>query len=129
MEKCEDYDASYPLVQRYVKRLRDQRYEEGTQELVWHPGEAQADFGEADFYDGSGEKKTGKYLCLRFPYNNAAYVQLFGGETAECVAQGLQDIFHRMEGVPTRIVFDNASGVVPVDREGSQLLFRVIADS
>jgi len=42
MEECEDYDASYPLVQRYVKRLRDQRYEEGTQELVWHPGEAQA---------------------------------------------------------------------------------------
>ncbi|OUM99202.1 MAG: hypothetical protein BAA02_07830 [Paenibacillaceae bacterium ZCTH02-B3] len=105
MEECEDYDASYPLVQRYVKRLRDQRYEEGTQELVWHPGEAQADFGEADFYDGSGEKKTNKYLCLSFPYSNAAYVQLFGGETAECVAQGLQDIFHRMGGVPTLIIF------------------------
>jgi hypothetical protein len=38
-------------------------------------------------------------------------MQLFGGETAECVAQGLQDIFQRMGGVPSRIVFDNASGV------------------
>jgi len=121
MEECEDYDASYPLVQRYVKRLRDQRYEEGTQELVWHPGEAQADFGEADFYDGSGEKKTNKYLCLSFPYSNAAYVQLFGGETAECVAQGLQDIFHRMGGVPTRIVFDNASGVGRRVRDNVQM--------
>jgi len=121
MEECEDYDASYPLVQRYVKRLRDQRYEEGTQELVWHPGEAQADFGEADFYDGSGEKKTGKYLCLSFPYSNAAYVQLFGGETAECVAQGLEDIFHRMGGVPTRIVFDNASGVGRRVRDNVQM--------
>jgi transposase len=113
VEECPDYDASYPLVQRYVKSLYEERrrYEEGTQELVWHPGEAQADFGEADFYDASGEKRMYKYLCVSFPYSNAAYMQLFGGETAECVAQGLQDIFRRMGGVPSRIVFDNASGV------------------
>ncbi|TDY37444.1 transposase [Alicyclobacillus sacchari] len=113
-EECPDYDASYPLVQRYVKSLREARqeqYQEGTQELVWHPGEAQADFGEADFFDADGERRTYKYLCLSFPHSNAAYTQLFGGETAECVSQGLQDIFHRIGGVPTRIVFDNASGV------------------
>jgi transposase len=43
--------------------------------------------------------------------SNAGYVQLFGGETAECVTHGLQDIFHRIGGVPTRLIFDNASGV------------------
>ena len=111
MEECPGYDASYPLVQRYVKSLREDQYEEGTQELVWHPGEAQADFGEADFYDVNGEKRSYKYLCVTFPYSNAGYTQLFGGETAECVAQGLKDIFHRIGGVPRRIVFDNASGV------------------
>lgn len=113
VEECPDYDASYPLVQRYVKSLYEERerYEEGTQELVWHPGEAQADFGEADFYDASGEKRMYKYLCVSFPYSNAAYMQLFGGETVECIAEGLQDIFQRMGGVPSRIVFDNASGV------------------
>ena len=33
------------------------------------------------------------------------------GETAECVAQGLKDIFHHLGGVPSQIVFDNASGI------------------
>lgn len=109
--ECEEYDASYPLVQRYVKRLREKRYKEGTLELVWQPGEAQVDFGEADFYDATGQIRVYKFLCVSFPYSNAGYVQLFGGETAECVAHGLQDIFHRIGGVPTRLIFDNASGV------------------
>ena len=111
LAECEDYDASYPLVQRYVKRLREYRHKEGTLELVWEPGEAQVDFGEADFVDASGQKRMYKFLCVSFPYSNAGYVQLFGGETAECVAHGLQDIFHRIGGVPTRLIFDNASGV------------------
>lgn len=111
IEECAGYDASYPLVQRYVKSLRDYRHQEGTLELDWPPGEAQVDFGEADFYDASSEKRMYKYLCLSFPYSNAGYAQLFGGETAECVAHGLQDLFHRIGGVPTRLVFDNASGV------------------
>jgi transposase len=111
MTECIGYDASYPLVQRYVKSLREYRYQEGTLELDWQPGEAQVDFGEADFYDASGEKRMYKFLCVSLPYSNAGYVQLFGGETAECVAHGLQDLFHRMGGVPTRLIFDNASGV------------------
>ena len=109
--ECQGYDASYPLVQRYVKRLREYRHTEGALELVWHPAEAQVDFGEADFLDASGAKRMYKFLCVSFPFSNAGYVQLFGGETAECVAHGLQDIFHRIGGVPTRLVFDNASGV------------------
>ncbi|GGD88237.1 hypothetical protein GCM10010911_53460 [Paenibacillus nasutitermitis] len=79
--------------------------------MEWPPGEAQVDFGEADFYDGNGEKTMYKYLCITFPYSNAGYTQLFGGETAECVTHGLQDIFQRIGGVPSRLVFDNASGV------------------
>jgi transposase len=109
--ECVGYDASYPLVQRYVKSLREHRYQEGTLELDWQPGEAQVDFGEADFYDASGEKRMYKFLCVSFSYSNAGYVQLFGGETAECVAHGMQDLFHRIGGVPTRLIFDNASGV------------------
>ncbi|PZE22243.1 IS21 family transposase [Paenibacillus xerothermodurans] len=109
--ECKGYDASYPIVQCYVKSLRKHRYQEGTLELDWQPGEAQVDFGEAEFYDASGEKRMHKFLCVSFPYSNAGYVQLFGGETAECVAHGLQDIFHRIGGVPTRLIFDNASGV------------------
>ncbi|WP_235886407.1 IS21 family transposase [Paenibacillus cymbidii] len=105
------YDASYPLVQRYVRSLREARHQEGTLELEWPPGEAQVDFGEADIYDADGEKKSSKFLCVSFPYSNAGYTQLFGGETAECVAHGLRDIFQRIGGVPGRLIFDNASGV------------------
>jgi hypothetical protein len=83
---------------------------DGALELVWSSGDAQADFGEADIME-NGEKKTRKYFVLSFPFSNAAYTQSFGGETAECVCQGLLDIFNHIGGVPLRIVFDNATGV------------------
>ena len=46
-----------------------------------------------------------------FPHSNGGFVQTFGGETAECVCQGLEDIFDHIGEVPRRIVFDNAGGV------------------
>lgn len=106
-----DYPGSYNLVQRYVKTVRDyQKKQRANQELVWEPGYAQCDFGEADFYE-RGEILRKKYLVLSFPYSNDGFVQIFGGETAECVCQGLQDIFRYIGGVPKVIVFDNATGV------------------
>lgn len=80
------------------------------QELVWHAGETQADFGEADFIE-RGVKVRKKYLTLSFPQSNNSFTQVFGGENAECVCQGLQDIFGYIGGIPTLIVFDNATGV------------------
>jgi transposase len=106
-----EYDCSYELVQRYCKQKKEQTGEKaGALELVWYPGEAQVDAGEADCYE-NGQLGTYKYLCISFPYSNSAYLQLFGGETAECISQGLQDIFMRIGGVASRLVFDNASGV------------------
>ena len=105
------YAGSYNTVQRYVKgSLRALRAQRASQELVWHPGEAQADFGEADFLE-RGEVVRKKYLTLSFPYSNNSFTQVFGGETAECVCQGVQDIFVYIGGVPPVIVFDNATGV------------------
>ena len=106
-----DYECSYPLVQRYLKLKKAERKEAmGFLELVWEPGQSQADFGEADIIE-AGVRKTVKYLTLTFPASNAGYLQVFDGETAECVAQGLKDIFTHLGGVSSRIVFDNASGV------------------
>lgn len=105
------FDLSYPTVQRYVKSYKTQLHQKRShQKLVWHLGEAQADFGEADF-DENGRRLRKKYLTLSFPYSNDSFSQVFGGETSECVCQGLQDIFHYIGGVPTVIVFDNATGV------------------
>jgi len=105
------YGCSYSIVQRYLKSHKASRSGSGgSLELVWSPGEAQGDFGEADIIS-EGVAMTVKYLVLSFPASNAAYLQVFQGETAECVAQGLKDIFHHIGGVPLRIVFDNASGI------------------
>lgn len=105
------YDCSYNIVQRYVKEARAElRARRASQELVWHPGESQSDFGEADFHE-RGVLVRKKYLTLSFPQSNNSFTQVFGGETAECVCQGLQDIFIFIDGVPWLIVFDNASGV------------------
>lgn len=107
----ETYRGSYVVVQRYVKARRQQtQAPTGTLDLVWYPGECQVDFGEADVVENGVETKT-KFLVITFPYSNAGYVQLFRGETAECVVQGLRDLFDYLQGVPRRLVFDNASGV------------------
>jgi transposase len=94
------YRCSYPLVQRYLKeKKRERGAERGYLELVGPPGEAQADFGEADVVEG-GVRRTIKYLCLSLPHSNGGFVQTFGGETAEYVGQGLGTIFHHIGGVP-----------------------------
>lgn len=61
------YNCSYNMVQRYVKEARGVlQAQRASQELVWHPGESQADFGEANFYE-RGVIVRKKYLTLSFP--------------------------------------------------------------
>jgi transposase len=111
LQESPGFDCSYNVVQRYVKKARSEhRKERGNQELVWHPGETQADFGEADFLE-RGERVRKKYLTLSFPQSNNSFTQVFGGENAECVCQGLKDMFSYIGGVPRLIIFDNATGV------------------
>lgn len=102
--------VSYSTVRRYVQTRRQTVPTTGTLALHWHPGEAQVDFGHVDAYE-RGNLTRFHMLCMSFPYSNAAYVQLFRGETAECVVQGLTDCFHHSGGAPRRLVFDNATGV------------------
>lgn len=78
-------------------------------ELVWAPGEAQADFGDVDVVC-RGERVRMHFFALGFPFSNMGFCQLFAGETSERVCQGLKDVFEHVGGVPHRIVFDNATG-------------------
>jgi len=105
-----DCDASYSVVQRYVKEYLLRERSKATQELIWDPGTAQVDFGEADFHE-NGSVIRKKYLTVSFPYSNNSFTQVFGGENAECVCQGLKDIFQYIGGVPRLLIFDNATGV------------------
>lgn len=104
------FTGSYDSVQKYVQKIRKDIQTRGTQELVWEPGCAQVDFGEADFYEDTDCVRR-KYLTVSFPFSNDGFSQVFCGETAECVCQGLSDIFSYSGGVPWLLVFDNATGV------------------
>ena len=112
-ERHPEFAASYSTPGHYIaerrKHLRSET-EEAFNRLVWHPGEAQADFGEADFIR-NGTSVRYKYFVLSFPYSNKAYCQISPGENCECVCQGLINIFEHIKGVPTVVVFDNATGI------------------
>jgi len=88
------------------------------------PGEAQLDFGSADFYE-NGTIYSVKYLNLSFPYSNQGYTQLFKGENQECLFEGMNTIFEHIGGVPTRIWFDNTSTIMTkVMKNGERNLTR-----
>lgn len=110
----QDFDCSYRLVAGYVAEKKRSLYSQESQffmPLVHIPGEAQVDFGEAEFYE-KNELTTGHYLNLSFPHSNAGYLQLFKGENLQCLVEGLINIFAHIGGVPIRLWFDNLSPVV-----------------
>ena len=106
-------EVSLSTVTRAVARLRRESAVGpggAFMDLVWHPGEAQADFGEVDvLYRGAVQRM--RHFVLDFPYSNIGLAQLMPGENAECTCRALLDLFEWLGGVPERIVFDNAAGV------------------
>jgi transposase len=127
LEQCHqtgtELHCSYRTICLYVTRKKREIY--GSQkdfmfELIHQAGEAQADFGDADFKE-NGKKIQGKYLVLTFPYSNAGYSLMFRGENAECLLTGLRSFFEYIGGVPNRIWFDNPSSMVTkVHKDGER---------
>lgn len=114
-EEAEGYDSSYRLVAAYVAEKKKELHlkrKEGYLPLKHHPGEAQADFGCADFYENGKLHHEAKYLVLSFPYSNGGYFQLNYGENMECLLEALVAIFEYIGGVPTEIWFDNTRTIV-----------------
>ena len=106
-------EVSLSTVSRAVARLgRESAVEPGDAfvDLVWHPDEARADFGEVDVLYGGAVQRMRRFVP-DFPYSNIGLAQLMPGENAECACQALLDLFEWLGGVPERIVFDNAAGV------------------
>ena len=109
------FDCSYRLVADYVaakKKELNLDKQKNYIPLIHHPGEAQADFGTADFVENGHYYEERKYLVLSFPYSNGGYLRLNYGENLECLLEGLQAFFEYIGGVPTEIWFDNASSMV-----------------
>lgn len=108
-----NYSGSYRTVVAYVGlRKREMgRTSQPALPLVHRPGEAQVDFGEAD-YELQGSLVHGFYLSVSFPYSNAGFLQVVPGENAECLFEALIAIFGCIGGIPLRLWFDNASTIV-----------------
>ena len=118
------FNCSYRTVAAYVARAKEELYGQrsGYLPLEHRPGEAQGDFGEAQFFEGD-QLYRGKYFNLSFPYSNQGYLQLFPGENQECLFEGLLAIFTHIGGVPQKIWFDNTKTIVTkVIKGGGRLL-------
>lgn len=105
-------DVSEQTVRRYVReaRLRLGGGPGCFLDLDWPAGVAQVDFGHAAFVV-RGTRREMPFFVASFPYSNVGLAQVFPGENAECVCQGPGNVFEFVGGVPTRVVFDNATGV------------------
>jgi transposase len=108
-----EFSCCYKTVANYVTLKKNEIYKTSNCSLPLEhiPGEAQVDFGDADFYE-NGHKHSGKYLNISFPYSNQGYFQIFKGENQECLFEGMQNIFNHIGGVPVKIWFDNAGTIV-----------------
>lgn len=110
-----DFNCSYRLVALYVKEKKKElqlKKTTGYLPLEHKPGEGQADFGTADFYENGKLHHEAKYLVLSFPYSNGGFFQLNYGENMECLLECLVAIFEYIGGVPTEIWFDNTRTIV-----------------
>jgi transposase len=125
----EGFPCSYRTVAAYVAERKRQLYggrrADARLPLDHPPGEAQVDFGEAEYVE-AGVRASGAFVNVAFPFSNAGFQQLFGGETAECLEEGLKAVFQHIGGVPQKIRFDNASSMVARIRQDGE---RILTDS
>jgi len=117
----EGFDCSYRTVAGYVAEAKERIYGErtGFLPLEHRPGEAQVDFGKAEFIE-NGTRYYGSYLNVSFPYSNGGFLQLFKGENFECLGEGLENIYAYLGGIPYRQWFDNASTMVTKVLKGGE---------
>jgi transposase len=120
----ENFTCSYRTVAGYVTKRKKEIFGQraGYLPLEHIPGEAQGDFGDAEYYEDE-QLYSGKHLNLSFPHSNQGYLQLFKGENQECLFEGLISIFEHIGGVPPRIWFDNTRTIVTkVLKDGGRTL-------
>lgn len=116
LEKFPDtYTASYRTLTTHVNKVKKELNlgKEEYLKLVHLEDEAQVDFGKVTFYE-LGREVKGSYLVLTLPYSNAGFLQIFHGETQECLLEGLKNIFKHIGKVPSKIWFDNLSAAVKI---------------
>ena len=101
------YTGGYTIVKDYVRSSKL-----GGREmfipLSHAPGEAQADFGEAQVVIAGVEQKA-HFMAFDLPHSDDCFVQAFPAETTEAFLEGHVRAFEYFGGVPTRILYDNTT--------------------
>lgn len=94
-------------VRQYVREQRPER-REVTIPLEHAPGEAQADWGEAQVY--LDDRLTKVHLfCFRLCYSQRPFIMAFPRQSQEAFLAGHVSAFEELGGVPRRITYDNLS--------------------
>ena len=100
------YSGGKTIVQDAISAWK-QRQQEVFLPLVHRPGEAQVDFGFADVVL-NGELTQVALFVMTLPYSDALYLQAFPRECTEAFVEGHVRAFAFLDGVPTRISYDNS---------------------
>lgn len=99
------YTGGYTIVKDYV-RLQKVRKQEMFIPLTHAPGEAQADFGEAQVVI-AGVEQTAHYLVMDLPHSDDCFVRAYPAETTEAFQDAHVQAFEYFGGVPKFILYDN----------------------
>jgi transposase len=99
------FTGGYTIVKDYV-RAATLRSREMFIPLTHAPGEAQADFGEAQVIVAGDESKA-HYFVIDLPHSDDCFVMAFPAETTEAFLEGHIRAFAYFGGVPTSILYDN----------------------
>ena len=99
------FPGGYTIVKDYV-RLRKLSQREMFVPLEHPPGEAPADFGEAQVVIGGVERKA-HYFVMELPQSDDCFVMAFPAETTEAFLEGHNQAFGYFGGVPRTILYDN----------------------
>lgn len=98
-------------VRRLVRELRE-KVQEAFVPLAFPAGDAmQIDWGEATVYLG-GVKTVVNLFCARLCYSSAPMVLAYRRQNEESFLDALVQVFRYFEGVPKRVIFDNAKVAV-----------------
>ena len=107
-----DFPVGERTVRSYVRaKKRAMNSETGYIKLSHPGGEAQVDFGRADFPENGKTVKL-SFLLMTYPHSNGAYAQVFKGENLECFLEGMKRVFIHTKKVLEKIWMDNLKPVV-----------------
>src|ERR671912_2399728 len=121
------YSGGYTIVKDYV-RLRKLSQREIFVPLEHPPGDAQADFGEAQVVIGGVERKA-HYLTVDLPQSDDCFVIAFPAETTEAFLEGHNHAFAYFGGVPRTILYDNTKiAVTRILGDGTRLKTRAFTE-